>query len=148
MSDHRWPPPCATCSRLPPRLGLAHGCYRRFPVVRLVTTSAHLDLVFRLRHRLTASDDCSAPFVDRRSDSGERQVTGMRSSRKGHPGQNGPVAIWLLATTPKSVARSASGRSDRVRTPVLPLYSRHPWASAPARASASTKSPRRSAKAG
>jgi hypothetical protein len=23
------------------------------------------------------------------------EVTGMRSSRKGHPRQNGPVAIWL-----------------------------------------------------
>ena len=41
-------------------------------------------------------------------------------------------------SSPKSVATSASGRSNRVRTPVLPLYSRHPWASAPARASPST----------
>src|SRR5262249_49717777 len=37
-----------------------------------------------------------------------RQVTGMRRSTKGHPGQNGPVAVWLLAPTPQSVARSAS----------------------------------------
>ena len=27
------------------------------------------------------------------------EVTRMRGSRKGHPGQNGPVAIWLLAPT-------------------------------------------------
>jgi hypothetical protein len=32
----------------------------------------------------------------------------MRRSRKGHPRQNGPVAIWLLAPNPESVARSAS----------------------------------------
>ena len=34
----------------------------------------------------------------------------MRGGRKGHPAQNGPrpVAIWLLAPTPKSVARSAA----------------------------------------
>jgi hypothetical protein len=35
------------------------------------------------------------------------EVTGMRRSRKGHLGQNGPVAIWLLAPTPKSVAKTA-----------------------------------------
>jgi serine/threonine protein kinase len=43
------------------------------------------------------------------------EVTGMRSSRKSHSGQNGPVAIWLLAPTPKSVARSASLTSSPVR---------------------------------
>jgi hypothetical protein len=30
----------------------------------------------------------------------------FKGSRKGHPGQNGPVAIWLLAPSPKSVAGS------------------------------------------
>ena len=43
------------------------------------------------------------------------EVTGMRSSRKGHPGQNGPVAIWLLAPTPKSVARSAFVGTSRAK---------------------------------
>src|SRR5262245_23729603 len=39
------------------------------------------------------------------------EVTGMRSSRKGHRGQNGPVAIWLSAPTPQSVASSAFSAS-------------------------------------
>ena len=30
----------------------------------------------------------------------------FKGSRKGHPGQNGPVAIWLLAPSPKSLAGS------------------------------------------
>jgi hypothetical protein len=39
------------------------------------------------------------------------EVTGMRRSRKGHPGQNGPVAIWLLAPTQN---RSPDRRYTRV----------------------------------
>jgi hypothetical protein len=99
-----WRNPCATqCTRL---IGLERWSLKWLRVnSKTGTIEALMQMAARCSPIRHEAEDLVHDVLARR-DRERPRLRRFKGRRKGHPGQNGPVAIWLLAPSPKSIAGS------------------------------------------